>query len=387
MNLKDLKNRTLLLFGKSRAFNDSEFNSQMKYHNIDITKELTSDISIVIEGRMMTPYEQNSSEALYKEGVVSFISIDELEGELAKSIDEDTLLMSLKLSHDKERLKSFLLNSKVSDKLFFRLLKMYSFSKEDFFENDDNRDVSAAFISRFYENIERNHNIEFSTSGFIQLVAQTQSCELLKEISLLEPLKFHPKINMAIAMSPYCDESMQKRFFKSADESILEALSLNKRLKRDLVVKFLEDENLALNIARNLILDDDLFELLKKYKIGLALNETLTLAMQKELLSLEIQEINYALALNNSLKEEIVEKLLKLENPEIQEAIYENASTPLHVLKTAYENEQNYLALAKNESTPIEILYQLQLDARYERYVKSNAGFGKHIQTQNIGWL
>ena len=387
MNLKDLKNRTLLLLGKSRAFNDDEFNSQMRYHDIGIIKEVNSNISTVVEGRMMTPYEQNSNEILYKEGKVDFISIDELESELAKSIDEDTLLMSLKLSHDKERLKSFLLNSKISDKLFFRLLKMYSWSQEDFFENDDNRDVSAAFISRFYENIDRNHNIQFSTSGFIQLVAQTQSSELLNEISLLQPLKFHPKINMAIAMSPYCDDAMQKRFFKSADESVLEALSLNKALKRELVVKLLEDEALAFNIARNLILDEDTFELLKKYKIGLALNETLTLAMQEELMSLEIQEINYALSLNNSLEEGIVEELLKLENSEIQEAIYENASTPLHVLQEAYKNEKNHLALAKNESTPIEILYQLQLDARYERYVKSNAGFGKHIQTQNIGWL
>jgi len=43
-------------------------------------------------------------------------------------------------------------------------------------------------------------------------------------------------------------------------------------------------------------------------------------------------------------------------------------------------------ALAKNSATPIEILYQLQLDARLERIVKENASFGKHIQENNIGW-
>ena len=59
----------------------------------------------------------------------------------------------------------------------------------------------------------------------------------------------------------------------------------------------------------------------------------------------------------------------------------------MEILNAAYEDSKNHMALAKNESTPIELLYQLQLDSRYERAVKTNAGFGKHIQTQNIGWL
>ena len=45
------------------------------------------------------------------------------------------------------------------------------------------------------------------------------------------------------------------------------------------------------------------------------------------------------------------------------------------------------LALAKNENTPVDVLYQLQLDSRLERSVKENPSFGKHIQTDNIGWI
>ena len=44
-------------------------------------------------------------------------------------------------------------------------------------------------------------------------------------------------------------------------------------------------------------------------------------------------------------------------------------------------------ALAKNRNTPAELLYQLQLDKRLERYVMENPGFGEHIQRENIGWL
>jgi len=387
MNLKELKNSTILLFGKSRAFRDREFEFQMKYHQIKVLKEYDESVEVVVDGRMMTPSEENESERLYKSKAIKFISIDKLERELAKSIDEDTLLMSLKLSHDKERLKVFLENSMISKKLFFRLLKMYSWGDEDFFENDDNRDVSAAFISRFYENIERNHNVQYATTGFIHLVSQTEDAELLREISSLKPLQFHPKIDAAIAMSPYCDLELQKRYFKRGEARDLEALSLNKNLDEGLVEEFLNSESLGENVARNINLNMGLFERLKLYINALALNETLSFDMQNELLELQSVDINYALSLNNALDEKVLRKLLTLEDEKIQEAVYENSATPIEILEEAYRDAKNHLALAKNESTPIEILYQLQLDSRYERYVKTNAGFGKHIQTENIGWL
>ena len=387
MNLKELQNRSILLFGKSRAFSPHEFESQMKFHKISIVREFDSEVVLVVDGRMMTPFEQNASDELYEQKKAQSISIDVLEKELAKSIDEDTLLMSLKLSHDRDRLKSFIQNTMITNELFFRLVKMYSWGDEDFFENDNNRDVSAAYILRFYENIERNHNVQFATTGFIHLVSQTKSSQLLKEISTLKPLQFHPKIKVAIAISVYCNEEMQNRFFKSKDEKILEALSFNKKLNTTLVKEFLEDDNLGSNMARTIELDNKLFELLQRYSISLALNESLTTDMQEKLLALNDKDINYALAQNNNLDEKVIHTLLGLNRDEIELAIYENSSTPVEILNAAYEDEKNHMALSKNESTPIEILYQLQLDSRYERAVKTNAGFGKHIQTENIGWL
>jgi hypothetical protein len=397
MNLKELENRSVLLFGKSRAYSSDEFESQMKFHKINISTEFSDDIRVVVDGKMMTPYEQNASDALYEKyssasalssrKTLEFISIDILEKELAKYIDADTLLMSLKLSHDKARLKSFIQNSMLSDELFLKLLKMYSWSREDFFENDDNRDVSAALILRFYKNIERNHNVQYATTGILHLIAQTKSTQLLKAISLLQPIKFHPKIECAIAMSLYCDEKMQEHFFKkSKNQEILEALSLNKNLKPSLIEEFLKDEELGTNVAKNIELTDEFFELFKSNKIGLALNESLTTEMQEELLGLDNEEISYALALNNNVNETVLEKLLQSSNKEIVSCVYENSSTPVEILQNAYENNQNFEELAKNENTPIEILYQLQLDSKYERFVKMNKAFGKHIQQENIGW-
>ena len=118
MNLDTLKNKTILMLGKSRAFSSEEFLSQMKHHNIEVAKGFSDEITTLIEGRMMTPYEQNLSEELYKTQNLEFIDIDIFEKHLAKTIDSDTLLMSLKLSHDKERLKNFIKNTTISDSLY-----------------------------------------------------------------------------------------------------------------------------------------------------------------------------------------------------------------------------------------------------------------------------
>jgi len=187
MNLETLKNQTLLLLGKTRAFSGEEFLSQLEAHGISLTCEMNDEVRFIIEGRMMSPYEQNSSDALYEEKRYEFLSIDALEKLLANAMDANVLLMSLKLSNDKARLKTFLQNSMLSDALFFKLLKMYSWSGEDFFENDDNRDVSAALIGRFYQNIERNHNVQYATTGIYHLIEQTQNVILLEALAALEP--------------------------------------------------------------------------------------------------------------------------------------------------------------------------------------------------------
>lgn len=285
MNLKELENRSILLFGKSRAFSSDEFDAQMKSHNICILKEYSEDVVLVVDGRMMTPYEQISSEDLYKKSKedksnLEFISIDLLEKELVAHIDADVLLMSLKLSHDRDRLKSFLQNPMISDELFLKLLKMYSWGGEDFFENNDNRDVSAALIVRFYKNIERNHNVQYSTLGIMHLILQSKNEKLIEAITALEPLmmslknnnqdskhsvitaiatnhqtpknvlemfveKSNPYVRTLIAMRNDCDRDMQYSLYQSSNEMVLEALSHNACLDIELVKKMLSSEKHA----------------------------------------------------------------------------------------------------------------------------------------------
>ncbi|ADN08471.1 hypothetical protein [Sulfurimonas autotrophica] len=413
MNLQDLKNTTILLLGKSRAFSEDEFFSQLKFHNISIAQETGDDVRFIVEGRMMSPYEQNMSDAFYEEKRYEFINIDVFEKLLAQEIDNDTLLMSLKLSNDKMRLKSFIQNSCIDDTLFFKLLKMYSFEGEDFFENDDNRDVSAALIGRFYENIERNHNVQYATTGIYHLIAQTDNEQLLEAIAQLTPALQHPKIMKALAMHEKTPRSVHKIFLKKGDDSVKEAMAYNANLDKSIIHELIKYEDLAAVVAQNTKLDDELFGFLSAYKTFLAANETLSEVMQQELFSLNEEQVHLALAQNRGLHVSICKLLLHVKSEEIKKALYINRATPVDILQNAYkeggynealsansatpqsilqelaqsQDEKILYNLAKNENTPVDILYQLQLDSRFERAVKTNEAFGKYIQSQNIGWL
>jgi len=410
MDLKNLENKNVLLFGKSRAFSEEEFIAQMKFHKIGICREYSDNIAFVIDGAMMTPYEEIESEKLYEQKLAEFIKIDTLEKELAREIDEDTLLMSLKLSHDTQRLKNFLKNSSISDNLFFRLISMYSWGGEDFFDNNDNRDVTAGLIARFYENIEQNHNVEYATTGLIHLVSQTKNAKLLEVISKLEPsknslkllkvlaihselpksviksfLKFsNDEIKSLLAMRDDCDVDMQDVLYK---DGFFEALSYNSHLDKKFIKELYKYSLYAKNIAKHIILDDEIFTIFKdKYYLELAQNISLDNNMLKKLFAKDIVELNYEIYKNSSVSQDILKEAYK--DKSYHKALSFNSNTPKDLLLELFKSndEEILVNLAKNENTPVEILYQLQLDSRFERYVKTNAGFGKYIKTNNIGW-
>jgi hypothetical protein len=253
MNLSELQNKTVLLFGQSRAFSADEFSAQMKYHKINLAKEYNEDVVLIVDGKMMTPYEQNASDKLYEEKVdAKFTAIDSLEKELAQHIDADTLLMSLKLSHDKDRLKDFLTNSMINDELFLRLLKMYKWNGDNFFDNDDNRDISAALIVRFYENIERNHNVQYAALGLMHLVTQTKSEEVIEAVAYLEPIqqtmyvstnKANYKIISAIVTNYVTPKNILNLFIKNANSYIRTLIAMRKDCDEEMQLNLEQSED------------------------------------------------------------------------------------------------------------------------------------------------
>lgn len=444
MKLDDLKNRTILLFGKPRAFNAEEFGYQLRQCGVKSAAEYDSGVSYIVEGRLVTPYEQNELDRLYEEGLKEkFVDIDELEKTLIKNIDADALLMSLKLSHDRERVLAYIKNSAIDDTLFLRLITLYDWQNEGFFDNDDNRDVTAALISRFYKNIERNHNVQYATLGLMHLIEQSDDEKLIEAISNLSPIKkgfsdsaLYPvilsiaknratpnpvlkmllkhgdlQIKKSIASKAKLDKTVQNMLFSLKEDEVTQALCENENLDVTLTKLLLEDYSDT--IAQNINLDEELFELfLQRSAKYLAKNRSLTKEMQARVLSLNDNEVSGSLAANPSLDEKIASEILLLGDDEINLSLFANLAVSEENLREAYLDEKNHLSLAsnpktpvdilkklaededievikalcKNPSTPVELLYEFRLDQRLERLVSENKAFTNYIKTENIGW-
>lgn len=414
MNFQELCGKSILLLGKTRSLNVNEFETLLKLHDITLQKSFEEGVSLIIEGKLMNPLEQIESGRLYELQAAPIVDIASIEKWLCTSIEPNRLLMSLKLSRDHDRLCDFIQNPYITDALFFKLLKLYDWHNEGLFDNDSNRDVTAAIIGRFYVDLQRNHNVQYAMSGLAHLVEKYGNAELITAISQLSPIAKELKIpndpslkGVLDAMALHSDtpESLLRSLLKERAYLVAhrEPLALEKELLA------LEDETIQRTLAQNVTLSQegaDILEqkypeliasfypldkvrferLLPQNGLFLASNSTLNESMQYRLMEMNDASVFSALAQNSSLLHDHLETLFALNHYSAELAT--NSSLLQYHLETLYGRGEGEIlkALSANVSTPVAILYQLSLDQRYERGVKTNPSFGKHIQTTNLGW-
>ncbi|MDD2265508.1 hypothetical protein [Sulfuricurvum sp.] len=412
MNYNELSGKSILLLGKTRALNMEEFDTLLKLHKIERIGSYNDEVALIIEGRMMNPYEQAESARLYEMQSCPIVELSGVEEWLCRSIEPNRLLMSLKLSRNQERLVDFLQNPYITDELFFKLLKLYDWQNEGLFDNDTNRDVTASIIGRFYADLERNHNVQYAMSGLAHLIERYGNAELIEAISQLAPIaheiknptdrSYHGVLD-AIALHPDTPESLLRLLIKERSELLAHRvpLSLEEELLKVEKLHPILAQNESLShrgaqlladtagelLAKHIVLDEGWFERFAAvYPLQLASNPTLTEWMQEKLIRSDNDEVMNALASNSALSPERCVFLYSLGR--FSGALAANPSLPDTILEElSQSNDPSVLgALAANPSTPIDVLYQLSLDQRFERSVKTNPTFGKHIQTHNIGW-
>jgi len=443
MNYKEYIGKSVLLLGKTRSLNSMEFETLLKLHSMSVVKRFDETVALIIEGKMMNPLELQESERLYEVHTIPIVEIGAIEKWLCGSIEPNRLLMSLKLSRDQERLVNFIRNPHITDELFFKLLKLYDWQGEGLFDNDTNRDVTAAIIGRFYVDLERNHNVQYAMSGLAHLVEKYGNAQLITAISELSPIAKELKnpndrslSGVLDAMALHSDTpepllrlllkerayllahreplALEKELLALGDEMIQKSLAQNVTLS-SAGADILEQKYPEL-IASFYPLDEGRFERLMnvvipchdtestimngsriKYGmtgdecgmtviVALASNISLTHSMQERLMEMKDEAVFSELAQNTALLAEHLETLFALNRYAVELA--SNTSLSKQHLETLYQsaNPEILKALASNRSTPVEILYQLSLDQRTERAVKTNPAFGKHIQTYNLGW-
>ncbi|MGD9654619.1 MAG: hypothetical protein AB7U44_05430 [Sulfuricurvum sp.] len=412
MNYEQFSGRSVLLLGKTRALNTEEFDTLLKLHKIERVSSYNDEVALIIEGRMMNPYEQEESARLYEMQNCPIVELSGVEEWLCRSIEPNRLLMSLKLSRNQERLVDFLQNPYITDELFFKLLKLYDWRNEGLFDNDRNRDVTASIIGRFYEDLDRNHNVQYAMSGLAHLIELYGNAELIEAIAELTPIAREIKnpidrsyngVLDAIALHPDTPESLLRQLLTERSELLAHRvpLSLEEELLKVEKLHPILAQNESLShrgvelladtagelLAKHIVLDETWFERFTAvYLLQLASNPTLTERMQEILIRSEHDEVMNALASNSALSPARCTYLHSLGR--FSAALAANPSLSDKILvELSQSNDPSILAaLAANPSTPIDVLYQLSLDQRFERSVKTNPAFGKHIQTHNIGW-
>ena len=414
MNYEELSGKLVLLLGKTRSLNLQEFETLLKLHRIELSKNYVPEVALVVEGRLMNPLEQAESARIYEEENAPIVEIDPLEEWLCRSIEPNRLLMSLKLSKDQERLKDFIQNPYITDELFFKLLKLYDWQGEGLFDNDANRDVTAAIIGRFYQDLDRNHNVQYAMSGLAHLIERYGTGELISAIAELSPIARELKspgerslagVMDAMALHPDTPEPVIKQLLPSKAPLLARRVPLT--FEKELLA--LHDEAINLLLAANETLSEEGAQLLAGeygasmaehrpldevwfetffplYPASLAANRSLKGVMQERLMGTGDETVLRVLASNPSLQRSQLEKLygegkyapFLASNPSLD---------PVWLESMSHTDDPSVLeALASNPSTPIDVLYQLSLDRRFERYVKVNPTYGRHIQTHNIGW-
>ncbi|MDD5051884.1 MAG: hypothetical protein PHO27_04010 [Sulfuricurvum sp.] len=412
MNYEDLSGKSILVLGKTRALNTEEFDTLLKLHKIERVGSYNDQIALVIEGRMMNPYEQAESARLYEMQSTPIVELSGFEEWLCQSIEPNRLLMSLKLSRNQERLVDFLQNPYITDELFFKLLKLYDWQNEGLFDNDANRDVTASIIGRFYEDLDRNHNVQYAMSGLAHLIERYGNAQLIEAVTQLSPIareiknpsdRSYSGVLDTIALHPDTPEPLLRQLMAERSELLARRIPLlleEELLKIEKLHPILaQNESLSHQgtqlladtagelLAKHSVLDEVWFErFFPLYPVQLASNPTLSELMQETLMQSGNDEVVNVLASNRALSPSRSTYLYTLNR--FSAALAANPSLPDKILEELFQrNDPSVLgALAANPSTPIEILYQLSLDQRFERSVKTNPTFGKHIQTHNIGW-
>ena len=149
--IKNSQGGTVLFLGRVTNFTPEELENFLESQGMSYADKYRGQpIALTILSTMLTPLEDEFSYELY-DAKVPEVRLAQFEEYYTQHIKPNTLMMSLKLSNDQERLKRLLKNSSFSDELFLKLFKMYDWGSDGVYENDDNRDATITFVDRFFK--------------------------------------------------------------------------------------------------------------------------------------------------------------------------------------------------------------------------------------------
>ncbi|KIM06292.1 MAG: hypothetical protein KU38_13160 [Sulfurovum sp. FS08-3] len=443
MKIEQFTNQTLLFLGKSELFGDKEIINFLTPKGIGFGRSYEGQKHIVAH-RTINPLEEDISHRAYEMGA-TFYTMEAFEKAMSDNLDSNALLMSIKLSHDNQRLRRMLLNEHLSDELYLKLLNLYGWEEESFGDSSNDRDVLMATLKRFLDLNFNETDLYFSPLSLLKLAKESDNAELLlamidfPSVSFLQKNKTRITLQEALAQSPHINRKITKKLLSLRDDAIAFFIASNEAVELD-ILKTLYGKSKSINqaLASNRAIDDALFEKLldeyaillqyqpismKRYAMAQTLPHAHAIIATNHALDDEVIEELFAnaqatlmpvLLLNPRLNQSFIERLYRTNNPDLYpsiarhpntpietlQALYErdiyavtlalaaNPSTPIEILQALYrEDFELHKALASNPSTPLEILNILKIDTRLRNELTHNKTFTDSIiKSQGLYW-
>ena len=413
--LASATDKKFLFLGREGLFTQDEIVRFLKKYTITMTKYLEEGVAAIIEPFNLNPVEEDISNDAYDAKIPSY-SLSEFEKLLSEGINDDELLMGIKLSNDQERVFRLLGNENISEELFVKLLMMYEWHEEE--EDDRNdRDTIMYTLKRYIDIKPNEADLLYSYLTLRRLATEATNPKLLLALIGFQNFEFlirgKEKVTLreTVARNEYLDKETITKLVSLRDKKVDVALACNPVVELTLLQTLLAkaDEKINEALATNQNIDDEIFKSLlsKEDKVVqlLLLSQNVNL---ERLELINIQALDEALlstiGANEHLDTDVIDALIERKNEILicnlsqnstltakqLEAIYKkdmsatvaclalNLATPVALLEKFYESYEEdavNIALAHNVNTPQSILRALfELDdLEIQRSMASNA--------------
>jgi len=367
--LKEAEGKKILFLGKEGIFTTQEVERFLKQYKVTRVKDIEEDVVAVVEHHSLNPLEEMLSEDAYARKIPTY-RLDEFEQRLSDGINDDELLMALKLSNDQARVLRMIQNPDISDTLFVKLLEMYQWHEEEE-DNNDDRTVVIAVLTRYIEITPTERDQLYSTLTLKRLVREATDPRLLHALIGFPNYAFKQKAHKTtslyevIATSMHIDSEVITRLLSLRKPKVDMYLAANPVVPLKQLKKFSlrEEKSIHEALAANETIDDALFEMLldkEKDVVKLLLWYQPISAERYRMVAAKITdpELFAELGKNLQIDTVVIEELLESGNIRLLEKLAGNRSMPATALQALYAKQLNtiFYPLAGNPNLPVEII-------------------------------
>ena len=381
--IKNNQNGTVLFLGRVSNFTAEELSNFLEAQGMKYAdKYIGQEIALVVLSTMLTPLEEETSYDLY-DAKIPELRLVQFEEFYTTHIKPNTLMMSLKLSNDQERLKRLLNNEAFSDEVYLKLFKMYDWGDDGVYENDDNRNTTITFVQRFFRpDGFRDPAMVYSPITLSNIARDAKTAEIIDamltmpnhEIKQSRKEDLRPKnLREIVSLNPNISHESIRYLLSFNDDRIKSFLACNNAIRIDAQELIYQNANdvTKLMLTQNNSLDDKLFiELLKaddEVVKSLLTFQKITIGRLEHILEANLSSDAMALIGENQLIEEVVEKLIGIDRA-LDYTLASNVLLDTNFLTALHQKYKDgfMLALSSNPNLSVDLIERFYLSEEKE---------------------